>query len=564
MVDRNESIEQEAAETGRPLRVVGIGASAGGLEALEQLFTAIPKDTGLCFVIVMHLPADRPSLLPELLRHHSALPIIAATEGCLLQPDTAYLISSDRELLVRENRLMEINPEQAVKAGHSIDRFFISLAEDQAEKAIALILSGAGSDGTRGAAAIRQAGGTVLIQDLDQALFPGMPQSALAAGAADMVLPVAKMPDTIIEITGRPSLLRTTVAPDVTRDELRTAILQLVHAATGHNFSSYKTATIQRRIERRMAMVNQPDMRGYLEQLRKNPDEATALYNDILIGVTSFFRDPEAFESLRALVIPRLFENRTSDDPVRIWHPCCSTGEEVYSMAILVQEYLKKRQSSARVQIFATDLDDVAVAQARTGLYGAGIAPAVGEERLAAWFSHFDGHYLIAKPLREMIIFASHSLLKDPPFSRLDLIVCRNFLIYLDQGMQQRVIPLFHQVLKPGGYLFLGASETVGRQTDLFTPVDRKWKIYSRKEAKRRASMLLPLAAPSLEIAGHGRFLPSPPTEDHGAALVVEKLLMERFVPPAPSLTTSSRYCISPILQAVFSSGRSANRPGTS
>ena len=325
---------------------------------------------------------------------------------------------------------------------------------------------------------------------------------------------------------------QTATPPETGCDGALGAILAIVRARTGHDFGSYRESTVLRRIERRIGVTGVPGPDEYIAFLKENPQEAQALCQEILIGVTSFFRDPEAFESLRSEIIPRLFADRAPDDPVRIWHACCSTGEEAYSTAILVREYLAARQLNATVQIFATDLDEAAVAQARAGIFPGTIAADVSAERLRTFFSAEGGHYQAAKQLREMIVFAHHDLIKDPPFSRLDLLVCRNALIYLNTDMQKRLIPLFHQVLKPEGILFLGSSETVGTDSDLFTPIDKKWRIFERRECMGRTGTVFPPNAPVPKISGGARPVRPSGTELTGHGLRAERLLMERYSPP--------------------------------
>ncbi|HYS43099.1 MAG TPA: CheR family methyltransferase, partial [Geobacteraceae bacterium] len=359
-----------------------------------------------------------------------------------------------------------------------------------------------------------------------------MPDSAIATGAADLILPAEEIPVKIAEIVRGTCTIPAHACRTATLDEELADLFDIVKAETGHDFSSYKTNTVMRRIERRMAVNEVGGIKKYIALLKVCPQEAQALCQDILIGVTSFFRDPDAFETLRRDIIPRLFANRGPDEPVRIWHACCATGEEVYSMAILIQEYLDRERISAKVQFFATDIDEGAIAQARAGLYSDDIAAEVGAERLKAFFTRSDNRWQVIKRVREMIVFAHHSLIKNPPFSRLDLLVCRNFLIYLNPDMQKRLISMFHQVLKPKGFIFLGSSETVGRHSDLFTPFDKKWKVFQRLESGRRIEALFPFTTPVRYYPGTGRsfrpteaFEPSP-----GAA--AEKLLMERYAPP--------------------------------
>ncbi len=415
---------------------------------------------------------------------------------------------------------------------HPIDLFFRALAAEAGKGAIAVILSGTGSDGTEGAKAVKEAGGIVMVQEPASAMYPDMPQSAIDAGEADLVMPVTQMPERIIEIASRSSFFTpSTIKQAATLDEELRTIFAIVKAGTGHDFSSYKTNTIMRRIERRMAVNAAEGLDSYITFLHKNPQEAQALAREIMIGVTSFFRDPEAFEFLAREVIPTLFADRDPDDPVRIWHAGCATGEEVYSMAILIQEYLNERRLTARVQIFATDIDEAAIGVARAGLYPDGIGADVEEERLKRFFTRSDGFWQVTKQIREMIVFAHHNLLKDPPFSRLDLLVCRNFLIYMNADIQKRIIPLFHQVLKPGGFLFLGSAETVGSHSDLFTPIDKKWKIFTRQEGERRIDTLFPFAGPVRRFAGAGRSVRPSEAQEPGPVALAEKLLMERYLP---------------------------------
>jgi two-component system CheB/CheR fusion protein len=366
----------------------------------------------------------------------------------------------------------------------------------------------------------------------DTTLHPVMPRTAVDTGASDLILPVEVMGDTFLELAGRTSDPAVRSRRDaITTDRLR-EIFRIVKTVTGHDFSSYKTNTVMRRIERRMSMHGTKEIDDYLAMLKECPEEAESLRREFLIGVTSFFRDPEAFEVLRTTVIPRLFANRDPDEPVRIWHPCCATGEEVYSTAILFREYLHEHCPNAKVLIFATDIDESAITRARTGLYPESIVENVGVERLRTFFTRTDNQYQVKKQLREMIVFAHHNLIRDPPFSRLDLLVCRNFLIYLNTDMQMRLLSLFHQILKPGGFLFCGSSETVERHADLFVPVNKKWKLFSRgNSGRRRLTVYSQLHAPPLPAAD-SRSAPFSGTGESDPAAFVEKNLLERYSPP--------------------------------
>ncbi len=513
--------------------VVGIGASAGGLEPLEHVFTALPADCNLSFVVIMHLPAEGPSFLVDFLKRYTAMEVVTAEEGMPLRPNTVHVIPPGRELSVKNGLLQLKAPDRPAGTRHPIDGFLASLAEDKGGLAIGVILSGFGLDGAHGARRIREGGGIVIVQDPESATNPPMPRNAIATGVADLVLPAEEIAAKIAEIARGHCRLPQQACLTTTFDEELQGIFDVVKVKTGHDFSSYKRSTVLRRIERRMTVNEAGGIRKYMAILEENPQEAQALCQEILIGVTSFFRDPEAFEVLEREVIPHLFADRDPQEPVRIWHPGCATGEEAYSVAMLVREYLEKEGKNARVQLFATDIDDVAVSRARSGLYPDGIAAELGDERLKRFFTRSDGHWQVRKELREMILFAHHSLIKDPPFSRLDLLVCRNFLIYLDAEMQKRLITLFHMVLKPGAFLFLGAAETAGRDSELFSPLDKKWKIFRRLENKRGTETFFPFASSAARKLPRGPLTRQPGgSPEPGPGATAERLLMERYSPP--------------------------------
>jgi PAS domain S-box-containing protein len=543
---RTAPVDEPAIEAGEapapasPCLVVAIGASSGGQEALEQIFTAMPTDCGISFVVVMHLPPDGPSFLADMLGRYTTMEVVTAAEGMPLVPNRVQVIPAGRELTLDGDRLQLhlAGPEEPRRLHHPIDCLFRSLAQAKAGHAIAVVLSGFGTDGTEGVKAVSAAGGTVIVQEPASAGSPAMPLSAIAAGAC-LILPAEEIPLKIAEIArGTCSLATHACRPATLEEELHT-IFAIVKAKTGHDFSSYKANTVLRRIERRMAVNDAGGIGKYVDQLRESTHEAHALCQDILIGVTSFFRDPEAFDTLRREIIPRLFADRAPDDPVRIWHACCATGEEVYSMAMLIREYLDEHRLAAKVQLFATDIDEVAVSQARVGLYDDDIAVVLGDERLRRFFTREDSRWQVAKSLREMVVFAHHSLIKDPPFSRLDLLVCRNFLIYLNPDMQKRLISLFHQVLKPGGFLFLGSAESVGHQSDLFTAVDKKWKIYARREGAPRTDSQFPQYVP-VRLPGKYRPASRAGAEELTPGAIGEKFLMERYA--LPSAVVNEKY----------------------
>src|SRR6266568_5009859 len=515
----------------QPCLVVGIGASAGGQAALEQLFTSMPANCGLAFVVIMHLHPDGPSYLPEILGRCTPMPVLTAEDGMSLQPDTIHVIPPGADLTVAAAQIKLDSAERTPGAHHPIDRFFRSLAADAADRSVAVLLSGFGIDGSAGIKAVREAGGAVLVQEPASAINPSMPKSAIATGVADFILPAEEIAAKIAEIARGICVLPQRSCRVASLDEEMGAIFRAVKLKTGHDFSSYKANTVMRRIERRMAMNEVNGIGKYVALIEENPKEAQALCQDILIGVTSFFRDPEAFEVLRQEVIPRMFEGRDPENPVRIWHACCATGEEVYSMAILIQEYLDGNGVNAKVQLFASDIDETAIAQARAGLYPGDIEQDLGRERLNRFFTRTNGRWQVKKQLREMVVFAHHSLIKDPPFSRLDLLVCRNFLIYLNPDMQKRLITLFHQVLKSGAVLFLGSAESVGSHSELFSTVDNKWKIFERLESKQRMETVFPLAASVRMPTLHRPIRPAEAAEP-SPGNIAERLLMERYSPP--------------------------------
>jgi two-component system, chemotaxis family, CheB/CheR fusion protein len=516
----------------RPCFVVAIGASAGGQGPLEHIFTAIPADCDLSFIVAVHLPQDGPSLLPGILGRFTAMPVFTAKEGMPLCRDTVHVLPPGKLLTLKDGRLRLESCSGPAGTNHPVDRLFHSIAAECGERAIAVVLSGYGTDGAEGVKRIKERGGRVIVQEPSSATNPGMPQSAIATGAADMVLPMEDIPEKIAGIARGHCSIEPRGCLTTTLDEELQAIFAVVKARTGHDFSSYKRNTVLRRIERRMTLNETGGIRKYITLLEESPQEAQALCQEFLIGVTGFFRDPDAFRVIGSEIIPRLFTDRDPEDPVRIWHACCSTGEEAYSVAMLIREYLERERGDARVQLFATDIDEGAVALARSGIYPGDIGEDVGEERLKAFFSRCDGRWQVAKRLREMIVFAHHNIIKDPPFSRIDLLVCRNFLIYLNPDMQKRLISLFHLVLKPGGILFLGTSETVGHHSELFTPLDKKWKIFQRMESVRRDDALFPFAPPVRRYTRTSPQKHPPASQEPSPGSLAERLLMERYAPP--------------------------------
>ena len=525
------SLQSPDGDPATPLFVVGIGASAGGLDALKRFFAAVPSGTGISYVVVMHLAPSRKSMLDRILGRITPLCVRLAEDGMALEPDRVYVVPPHRELSLRGGVLQLNDPLSPEQSHNQIDLFFTSLAADQGSRAIALVLSGTGNDGSKGVVAVKRAGGAVFAQDEESAIYAGMPGSAIATGAVDLVLPVEEMPEQICTIAGA-SFAGLLSEREDGLDEQLAPIFHTLKTKTGNDFSSYKISTVLRRLQRRMTAHGLGNLGAYALLLENDPAEAPLLCRDLLIGVTSFFRDPEAFATLRTAVFPRLFADRNPAEPVRIWHASCSTGEEVYSMAMMLREYMAEQNITAPVQFFATDIDESAIVQARKGIYPPDIVSSLGRERLSSFFIRTGSGYQVAKSLREMIVFAPHSLVKDPPFSHLDLLVCRNCLIYLKPDMQQRIIALFHLALKPGRFLFLGSSETVGQSSDLFTPVDSGWKIYQRQEGEQRISFPPPF---SLAQAGTTRVIRPlhKGGDDPSSATLMAKKLMESYAPPA-------------------------------
>jgi two-component system, chemotaxis family, CheB/CheR fusion protein len=462
--------------------IVGVGASAGGVEALEYLFKAMPPDPGMAFVIITHVAPQRESMLPEILARDTPMPVLTAERDQEVRPNHVYVAPADRVLEITKGRL----GVRAMADGRErtpIDSFFAALAEDQGEYAIGIVLSGAGSDGTLGIKAIKEVGGLTLAQAADHSgpRHASMPDSAIASGLVDLAVPVETMPEQLAAYLRSFDILDKEVDKEGSAETSRKAICEVLFDHTGHDFSGYKTRTFYRRIERRMQVLQITSLPAYVDRLRQDPGEINTLFRDLLIGVTNFFRDTKAFEALQQFVIARLFEGKGPSDTIRVWVPGCATGEEVYSLAILLREQAEQSRSRAKIQIFATDIDDAALAVARAGRYPDTLLQGVSKERLERFFTSDATSCVVNKPIRDMCVFSSHSVVRDPPFSRMDLISCRNLLIYLDNELQAHVIPMFHYALKPNGFLFLGTSENITQHGDLFTSIDKKNRIFQRR-----------------------------------------------------------------------------------
>ena len=466
--------------------IVGIGASAGGLEAFEQFFRACPADTGIAFVLVPHLDPGHESLLAEILQRTTTMPVVQVLDQARVEPDRVYVIPPNRAMSIL-NRVVQLSmPDLARGQRMPIDVFLRSLAEDQAEKAIGIVLSGTATDGTLGLRAILGAGGICMVQEPATAKYDGMPQSAIAAGYATHILPVEKMLALLQEVTSQ-SAFRQKVPAIVTKKALSgmNQILLQIRSATGNDFSLYKKSTISRRIERRMAKHDIESAAVYARYLKENPAEVQALFRELLINVTSFFRDHGAFVALKQTILPQLLAGKPEGYVFRVWVAGCASGEEAYSIAIvlleLMDEIKARHEQEMNIQIYATDLDDEAIAVARAGRYPPNIAQDVTPERLRRFFVKDDAGYKVKQDLRDKVVFAVQNVVKDPPFTKLDLLSCRNLMIYLEPELQNRLIPNFHYALKPDGVLFLSASESITNHPDLFSALDRKWKFYRAK-----------------------------------------------------------------------------------
>ena len=487
-VPETPEVEKLALEQGtNGFPVVGIGASAGGLAAFESFFSAMGPETmpGMAFVLVQHLAPDHKSMLAELIRRYTHMEVHEVEDGMQVKPNCAYIIPPNHDMALLGGALHLMEPGAPRGQRLPVDFFFRSLAQDQRERAICVVLSGTGSDGSMGLRAVKGEGGMVMAQTPDSADYDGMPRSAIGTGLIDFVLKPGEMPAQLLAYAshafGRLKQDETIAAPKA-ENAIRKVFI-LLRAQTGHDFSQYKPSTIHRRIDRRMAVHQIETIEAYTRFLHETPAEVELLFRDLLIGVTSFFRDSDAFHALEQHVLPKLFADKPAGAVVRCWSVGCSTGEEAYSLAMLLQERVEGLRQSFQVQVFATDIDSQAIATARAGIYPASIATDISPERLARFFvmEPDGGTCRIHKSIRDMLVFSEQDVIKDPPFSRLDLISCRNLLIYMGGELQKKVIPLFHYALKPDGFLFLGNSETVGDAPDLFSAVDRKAKLYQRK-----------------------------------------------------------------------------------
>jgi two-component system CheB/CheR fusion protein len=508
---------------------VGIGASAGGLKVLQAFFGHIPADLGAAYVVIVHLDPEYQSELAAILGQRTSMPVVQVQDRIPLEPNSVYVIPPNRRLLISDHTIGTFPFEEPRGRRAPIDQFFRSLA-DQHGDGFAVILSGAGSDGSLGVKAIKEGGGLILVQDPEEAEYPSMPRSAIATGIADVVAPVAGIAAQISELIRTKQHLPKPDLVDDDEDALR-RILAHLRGRTGHDFSLYKRATVLRRLGRRMQISRVDKLEDYYTLLRGNAEEAQSLFADLLISVTTFFRDNHAFDALAKDVIKPLFDSPHRDHPIRVWVAGCATGEEAYSIAMLLSEEASRREDHRPLQIFASDLDHAALATARNGRYPSSIETDVSEERLKSFFSKEGDHYRIKREIRDLVLFTSHSILKDPPFSKVDLISCRNLLIYLDKQLQQQVCTTFHYALMPGKYLFLGSSENADVPAGLFRPVNRDAHIFQSASLDLQAQELLPRLAFSPRLFS-AQEIPMPLHGSAERAAVLHHRALEEMAPP--------------------------------
>ncbi len=523
--------------------VVGIGASAGGLEAARKLLATLPPDTGMSFVLIQHLDPTHKSMMVDLLARDTGMGVLQARDGMPIERNSLYVIPAQADLTVHDGVLRLSGPPLRPGLHLPVDLFFRSLADDYRERAVCIILSGTGSDGSIGLRAISEKGGLVIAQDPAEAAYDGMPRSAIATGAVDFVLPVAKIPQTLVRYARHPELTadRKAALPDDKTDKLLTTMIELLRSRTSQDFTHYKKSTLLRRVRRRMALAGVDGIDDYLGKLRKHDSELALLAKDLLIHVTSFFRDPAAFEALAKSIIPDLVREHPADRPIRVWVPGCSTGQETYSLAMLFMEELAAAKNNTKLQVFASDVSPEAVAYGRNAVYPESIKDEVSAERLAHFFTHENHGYRVCRELRDPIVFTVQDLLTDPPFSRLDFISCRNLLIYLQPEEQEKVFSLFHRALYQGGVLLLGTSETIGKRTDLFEPIPNAVRAFRRVGGNERKSDVLASniaeAARSLWPRVVGQVEPKRP--DLGD--LAKRVLLEAYAPAAVLVNRQSR-----------------------
>jgi len=511
--------------------VAGIGASAGGLDAFKKFFDAMPPESGMAFVLIQHLDPLHESITAELLTSHTVMKVVQIEDGMEVEANHVYVIPPNKDLSIQNGVLHLVAPVQRHGVRLPIDFFFRSLAEDQQEKALCAILSGTGTDGTLGLKAIKGNGGMVMAQLPETAQFDGMPRSAISTGMVDYIVPVEQMPDTLIKYVQHAGELMGAGAAESTALDQLSSILAALRSHVKYDFHNYKKGTLMRRIERRMGLNYLEDLADYARLVQEDEQEAVRLFKDLLISVTSFYREPEAYKLFEREVVQKVVREKADDEPIRVWVPGCATGEEAYSIGMLFLEQLEALRKHCPLQIFASDIDEQGLAVARTGAYPVNIAADVSAERLRQFFNKRDQTYQVGKQLRDSVVFAAQNLISDPPFSKLDLISCRNLLIYLEPEIQRKIISLFHFVLNDGGFLFLGSSETTGQQQDLFQPISKKFRLYQRVGPTRRDRLDLPFANRLERLGKAGNGAQAKFAEPANLAKITQQLLLAHYAP---------------------------------
>lgn len=532
----NSSIkESPAPQESRLFPIVGIGASAGGLEALEQFLRHVPQGSGMAFVIIQHLDPTHKGIMPELLQRTTGMEVFQVKDRLTVMPNCVYVIPPNKDMSILHGVLHLFEPTAPRGLRLPIDFFLRSLAADRQEYSIGVILSGMGSDGTMGLRAIKEKAGVALVQEPTSAKFDSMPRSAIEAGLADVVAPAEDLPGKIIKYLNHTRIIPKTEPVLESKDQSALEkVFILLRAKTGHDFSLYKRTTVYRRIERRMGLHQISRIAGYVRYLQENSQEVELLFKELLIGVTNFFRDSAAWEHLRGEVIPTLLASRPTGGVLRAWSTGCSTGEEAYSLAMVFKEALDQAKPTVgfALQIFATDLDRDAIDRARQGVYPATIAADIPPERLQRFFVQEGTGYRVGKEIREMVTFATQNVIMDPPFTKLDILICRNLLIYLAPELQKKLLPLFHYSLNPGGVLFLGSAETVSTFTELFSPLSIKSRIFRRRESIAPIELIAFPPSFVLARAGVPKELPMEKPEANLQSLA-DQVLLQHFSPPA-------------------------------
>lgn len=539
-IKKNAKPKQSVKENGKeskgmstkPFPIVGIGASAGGLEAIEGFLKQLPSGSNMAFVIIQHLDPRHKSIMADILEKYTNLKISEIENGMTVKAGHIYLNPPGKYVELLNGKLLLIDRPETYGCDLPIDHFLHCLAAEQGEKGICIILSGTGTDGTLGLRAVKAGGGMAIAQDEDQAKYNGMPKSAIDTGLVDYVLPVENMAEELLGYVKHP-YLRESVGTEGELTGNLPKIFTLVRGKTGHDFSNYKRNTIRRRIERRMAVHHMDLIGDYLKYLRQNDDEVEILFKEFLITVTNFFRDAEAFDFLQENIIPSMLAERPADAQIRIWVPGCATGEEAYSLAIILSEKMQEMKKHFDVHIFATDIDFAAIEYARAGIYPETIAASVSEERLNRFFTREGNTFRVKKQIREMIIFALQNVIKDAPFSKLDMVSCRNLLIYLNPLLQKKILPLFHYTLYPDGILFLGSSESVGDFADLFSPLNAKWKIFKRKGIMPKKLTDYSVLPQFEDTGGEGAGAYKKGLKNFNLRAITEKVLVEEYSPPS-------------------------------